>query len=471
LEEAMQDLSAARTYYQRAGTRLLAYPLANVGDVHRARGERSLARAAYEEALELSRSTGDLQGLVPALAGLARIVVDEQPERAMALAEEAASSGPALDRARAMVTAGWIALQRGDLGAASEWSKHATDAARAQRDRATEVEALELDTMAAHDPNAVRRGLVEVASMWRALGNPLAEARTELALSRLTSGVDAIAFAESALQRFRAAGARASAAEAAAVASSLRNKQTATVMIQVLGSFRMMRRGVVVGATEWGSRKPRDLLKVLVARRGGPVRREALLEILWPGEDAMRAAKKLSVALSTLRALLDPTKEFAADHFLAADRAAVWLILPHVDIDLENFLDAAHTGLRRHESGETDSVVLLQAAETAFAGEPFEEDAYEEWAVAIRETAHNAYISVIRALADHASQAGEHEVVVRLLMRVLESDGYDEHAHLALVRSLVAHGRHGEAHRTYRTYCDRMDEIAIEPAPFPGIPR
>jgi DNA-binding SARP family transcriptional activator len=143
-------------------------------------------------------------------------------------------------------------------------------------------------------------------------------------------------------------------------------------------------------------------------------------------------------------------------------------VRPHVDIDLETFLDAAHTGLRRHAAGETDSAVLLQGAETAFAGEPFEEDAYEEWAAAIRETAHNTYVSVIRALADHASQAGEHEVVVRLLMRVLEGDSYDEHAHLALVRSLLAQGRHGEAHRMYRIYCDRMDEIAIEPTPFPG---
>jgi ATP/maltotriose-dependent transcriptional regulator MalT/DNA-binding SARP family transcriptional activator len=471
LEEAMRDLASARAYYQRSGTRLLAYPLANIGDVHRARGERSLARAAYEEALELAASTGDLQGLVPALAGLARIVVDDEPERATTLAERAASSGPALDRARAMVSAGWIALQLDELGSASDWAKKATDAARAQRDRATEVEALELELMCGHDTDVTRRGLVEVASMWRALGNPLAEARTELALARLTRGVEAIAFAESALQRFRAAGARAAAAEAAGVAAALRDRPTAPVTIQVLGSFRLTRRAGPVGPAEWGSRKPRDLLKLLVARRGGPVRREAVLDILWPGEDPVKAGKKLSVALSTLRALLDPTKEFEPEHFVTADRAAVWLTLAHLEIDLERFLDAADDGLRRDARGEADSVVLLQAAETAFAGDAFEEDAYEEWAAPIREVARSTYISVVRALADHAAQNREYDVVVRLLLRVLEADSYDENAHLMMVRSLLANGRHGEAHRMYRSYCDRMDEIGIEPAPFPGNAR
>jgi DNA-binding SARP family transcriptional activator len=471
LEEAMQDLVSARTYYQGAGTRMLTYPLCNIGDVHRARGERSLARAAYEEALELASSTGDLQGLVPALAGLARIVVADEPERAVALAEQAASSGPALDRARAMVSAGWIALQLGELSVASDWAKQATDAARTQRDRATEVEALELELLCGGDTDATRRGLVEVASMWRALANPLAEARTELALARLSSGVEALAFAESALQRFRAAGARASAAEAAAVASALRDKPSAPVVIQALGSFKLTRRDGPVGPAEWGSRKPRDLLKLLVARRGGPVRREAVVDVLWPDEDPVKAGKKLSVALSTLRALLDPSKEFDADHFLAADRAAVWLRLAHLDIDLERFLDAADDGLRRHARAEADSVALLQAAETAYAGDAFEEDAYEQWAAPIREVARSTYVSVVRALADHAARNGEHDAVVRLLLRVLEADEYDENAHLTLVRSLLAQGRHGEAHRMYRVYCDRMDELSIEPAPFPGAHR
>ena len=45
---------------------------------------------------------------------------------------------------------------------------------------------------------------------------------------------------------------------------------------------------------------------------------------------------------------------------------------------------------------------------------------------------------------------------------------YDEGAHLGLVAALVAAGRHGEARRRYGFYAAKMEEIAVEAAPFPG---
>ena len=56
----------------------------------------------------------------------------------------------------------------------------------------------------------------------------------------------------------------------------------------------------------WQSRKARDLLKLLVARRGHPMTREAAAEAMWPGEDPEPLGNRLSVALSTIRKVLDP---------------------------------------------------------------------------------------------------------------------------------------------------------------------
>ena len=41
--------------------------------------------------------------------------------------------------------------------------------------------------------------------------------------------------------------------------------------IQALGGFRVLRHGEPVPAEEWKSKKARDLLKILAARRGNPV--------------------------------------------------------------------------------------------------------------------------------------------------------------------------------------------------------
>ena len=89
LEEAIADLDAARLIYQRLGSDDVAYPLGILGDVYRERGDAALARAAYEEAARRGDAMGDLQALVPALAGLARVLASDDPEQAGALAQRA----------------------------------------------------------------------------------------------------------------------------------------------------------------------------------------------------------------------------------------------------------------------------------------------------------------------------------------------------------------------------------------------
>ena len=65
---------------------------------------------------------------------------------------------------------------------------------------------------------------------------------------------------------------------------------------------------------EWQSRKARDLLKMLIARRGRSVARQVLMDGLWPDEDPERLGNRLSVALATVRSVLDPEKRHPADH-------------------------------------------------------------------------------------------------------------------------------------------------------------
>ena len=88
--------------------------------------------------------------------------------------------------------------------------------------------------------------------------------------------------------------------------------------------------------------------------------------------------------------------------------------------------------------------------------------------MAAREQARDMYVRVARCLAADAHAAGDHDGAVRLLLRVLERDAYDEEAHLALVLALVDAGRHGEARRAFGVYRGRMDEVGVEPASFPA---
>jgi ATP/maltotriose-dependent transcriptional regulator MalT/DNA-binding SARP family transcriptional activator len=473
LDEAIVELEAAKVTYQRLGSRRVAYPLGDLGVVYRERGDLAQARAAYEEAIGFAERAGDLQGLVPALAGLARVLAGDEPERAATLADRAIGYGPGMAWVEAQLAAGWVALAAGEREPAAGFAAAAAAAAGTRRDRAGLAEALELRALAAPDPGKELPRLREAASIWAAVGNRLGEARNALAQARLgaaggaAGGAAAVGDAE---RRLRSLGVRVGAELAAGLLRAVAAPPRDPVRIQALGGFRVLRAGEPVPVEEWQSRKARDLLKVLVARRGRALPREALMEALWPDEDPAKLSNRLSVALSTVRTVLDPDRRHHGDRFVTADKHVV--ALAHVAVDVEEFLAAAAAGLDRFARGErAEALSLLTAAEASFTGDFLEDDPYEDWAVSLREEARAAYLAVARTLARAAADAAEHDQAVRYHLRVLERDAYDEEAHLGLVATLVAAGRHGEARRRYRIYGEQMAELGVEAAPFPSARR
>jgi DNA-binding SARP family transcriptional activator len=239
------------------------------------------------------------------------------------------------------------------------------------------------------------------------------------------------------------------------------------VTISALGVFRVLRGDDLVPHAAWQSKKARDLLKILVARRGHPTTRDALMEILWPDQDPKLTANRLSVALSTARAVLDPGHQFDTDRFINADRSTVRLDLESVDSDVERFLHLAQDGLARRRAGWVEGAAeLLRAAFGTYAGDFLEEDPYEDWAVSLREEARAEFLVVAGALAELADAHGDDEAAIAYRARVLEHDPYDERSHLAIVAAHEAAGRHGEARRAHRRYRAQMAEIGVRPAPF-----
>ncbi len=241
------------------------------------------------------------------------------------------------------------------------------------------------------------------------------------------------------------------------------------VAVRSLGAFRLLRDGGPVPNSAWQSKKARTLLKMLIARRGRATPRELLMEALWPEQDPARLANRLSVALATVRAVLDPDKRRPAGYFVTSDKDSVRLDLDHVEVDVEAFLRRAQAGLALAQSGSIEKAAApLGEAERLYVGDFLEEDRYEDWAVALREEARAVYVAVARALAERSLEAGDDDAAVRCYLRILDTDPWNEEANLRLVSALERAGRHGEARRCYRTYTSRMGELDLLAAPFPA---
>jgi ATP/maltotriose-dependent transcriptional regulator MalT/DNA-binding SARP family transcriptional activator len=465
LDAAIGDFERALQITERIGSLRQSWALGGLGHAARERGDLARARLVYERALGMIDERPESQGDMWAPAGLARVVVAEDPERALVLAERAVLAARKIPflASEGLVSAGWVYLTTGDVARARRCADEAERLAR--QGQPWLPEALEIRALASADREETQRLLREALNLWHDIGNLLEVAKAEYALARLADPLNVRAAAR-AKRNLRSLGVRDSAAGAAGLLMALGPERPPALEVRALGGFRLYRDGTVVPNSAWQSRKARDLFKLLVARAGRSTTREALIESLWPEDDPARTANRLSVALSVLRTVLDPGHEHAHEHYLRTGRDAIALQPGRIVCDIDGFLAEAEAGLAAARAGRREEAFeLLEAAEAGYGGDFAEDDLYEEWAIGPREELRATYLAVTRTLA-HLST--DPHVANRYLVRLLERDPYDEGAHLARIRALERAHAYGEARRAYRAYATRMEEIGVEPEPYPS---
>jgi DNA-binding SARP family transcriptional activator len=464
-DEAVKHYAAALSRYQRMGSRRVAAVQLGLGDVYRRRGWGEQARAAYEEAVRVAGEAGNAHVLVPALAGLALVMLDADPAAAAVHADRAEAGACTDIIGPALLAQGWVALHGGDRTRAQTLATEAARVARAQHHRAGLADALELRAATETDRACVRAALRESQAIWTEAGATVEAARILVALANLPeASTDERLGGLLAAERLATAGALAHRPGTVSDAPRAAGPAGGDVVIRALGRFEVEVGDHTVPASRWQSRKARDLLRILVARRGRPVPRGELCELLWPDDDPDRTGHRLSVLLSIVRGVLDPARACATDHYLVADQASIALDIARVRVDVEEFLAHVAHGRRLVDRGAfAEAHTLLVAVERQYRADAFEDEPYAEWSRPMREEARAAYLTVLRMLAQVSRVAAGPGAAVGYLLRLLERDPYDESAHRALVRTLVAGGQHGEARRAFARYGEAMRSIGVRP--------
>ncbi|MGH3739330.1 MAG: AfsR/SARP family transcriptional regulator, partial [Micromonosporaceae bacterium] len=402
-----------------------------------------------------------------ALAGLARLLAEEDPEQAATLAARAVATASGISAVAALVAAAWVAHTGGDSETAIRHARDAAAAAEARRDRPGLAGALTVQAAATADSGTALPLTERALELWRTVADPIGAAQTQLVRAAHLEEPQARTVLEDVRSRMRAIGCRQLDAAAEAALSRLTPTPVRTVELQTLGGFRLLRDGQVVPFSAWKSRKARELVKILLSRRGRPTTVEQLTDLLWPGEASSAVANRLNVLVSTVRSLFDPDRRYGTDGFLVTEGNVLRLRMDRIDVDTERFLADATAGIRLLREGRTaDGVERLSRAEAGYTGDFLEEDPYADWAAPLREEIWATYREVAARLARYAQERDDSDAAVRLLLRILERDPYDEQSHLNLVSVLTRSGRHGDARRHYRGYCVRMEELGVEAAPF-----
>lgn len=454
LDEAEADHAAAVRILDTLGSDLVAYPLLGLAELHRLRGETAAARRLAEQVRGRVERTGDRQAGRLATVTLAGTLARDDPERARTLLDEVLRQP--LAPASAWIAHGWAMVALGDIERAAGSADRASERAGAARDPAGAVDARELRGVAARDSGALR----QAAREWAELGATIRADGALSAVARIDGDAAAAAVAARALARHGVDtldGLPAGALDEPTAAGA------SGVAVRLLGGFGVDVDGAPVPTSAWGSRKARDLVKVLAAHLGTAVPREVLAELLWPDVDLVRATRSLSATMSVARGVLDPHRVHRPHHHIVATPEALRLDRTTVSIDVATALELAEHALRRDASWSE-----LEAAEAACAGDVLADDPYGVSAVALHEECRSSRLAVLRRMVDTAAGDGRTDDAVRAAMRLLRTDPYDEACHLQLVVLCARARRHGEARRHYRTYVQRMAELEVEPEPFPS---
>lgn len=466
VDEAIADAERAREAFAAIGSRTIAYAHHLLGAARAARGELVLATQAYDRALRSVGSTGDQQALIPTHLGMARVVATTDLHRATEAAERALQiDDGGLQSGEAHTTAAWIALARQDHDAVRDHARQARAMGERHGNPADVAEAETCLALLDDDPVAA---LDRASALWSAIDAPIWQARVELGLARrsddprVRSRIPAL---ERRLVDLGCSLDRGGIEHVLLIGPATTHR----IVVRTLGGFVVELDGRPVPLSAWGSRKARELLKVLAARSGRRTTREELGHLLWPDEPYDKVSNRLSVALSIIRGVLAPDDGDAASP-LRTEGSGIALDPAVVDVDTDSFERLADAGLRAARDDPGEAIPLLLNAEERYGGDLLEDEPDLVWAEDRRAQLRATYLAVARMLARLVSR-DDPDLAMRLLLRVLDRDGYDEPAHLNLCLALLRAGRHGEARRRYRLYEGRMAELDLPAVPFAELQR
>lgn len=244
-------------------------------------------------------------------------------------------------------------------------------------------------------------------------------------------------------------------------------KGTSRLRINCLGAFRLSVDGDAVPLDRFRRLKALTALKYLAAHNGGPVTREALMEVLWPGADPAQARGNLRVVLHALRRGLEPHLRQGQTASFAISRGDLVYLDPwaQVWIDSEQLSRMARRAARLHSEGQIDAALSeCRQAASLYQGEYLTDDPYSDWCLFERARLRELYIDLLKRMGSILVTREDTAGAIDAFQTALGVDAGREEIHRQLMKALWQAGRRGEALSQFEA-CRKVlrEEIDVEP--------
>ncbi|MBV9917734.1 MAG: AAA family ATPase [Solirubrobacterales bacterium] len=236
---------------------------------------------------------------------------------------------------------------------------------------------------------------------------------------------------------------------------------SSALTIRLFGSIGVEHAEQRLGPRDFGGNRPKQILEILLAARGGPVPVERLAEMLWGEHVPDNFAASIQTFVSTLRRHLCADTRCARE-LIVTESGAYRFAVEHADIDLDRF----DRLLARAGRAPTEAArrCLLDALSLATA-ELLEDEPYADWVEELRGTYRGRVIGAHLEAADAALIAHDYQAALTHAQAAARLDPFSERAHRIGMLALYAMGRAHEALEGYRRLRSLLvGELGLEPS-------
>jgi DNA-binding SARP family transcriptional activator len=214
----------------------------------------------------------------------------------------------------------------------------------------------------------------------------------------------------------------------------------------------------------WNSLKARTVFEYLVLHIGRPVRREVLMELMWPDHSVGSARNNLNAALYSLRNTLDQhgrkVQYILYKHgcYMPNPELMWW-------IDRTEFLTALqHAELARRGGHSKQAVSAYFKAVRLYRGPLFEDDRDGDWYLPEQRRLNELYLQAVEGLAELHLEQRDLAAAVRFGQLALSADQCCEPAHRLLMRCYALQHQQQLVSRQFRLCSDALqDELGVSP--------
>jgi DNA-binding SARP family transcriptional activator len=230
--------------------------------------------------------------------------------------------------------------------------------------------------------------------------------------------------------------------------------------IRLFGSIAVQHDGRTRGPRDFGGIRPKQVLEILLAARGGPVAVERLAELLWGEEVPRNFAASIQTFVSTLRRHLCADTRCARE-LIVTERGAYRFAVEQAEIDLDRFDRLlARAGRAPTEAAQR---CLIEALSLAKA-EVLQDEPYADWAEELRGTYRGRVMGANLEAADGALIARDYQAALASAQAATRLDPFSERAHRTAMLALYAMGRPHEALEGYRRLRSLLvGQLGLEP--------